>query len=109
MLALLTSLAKALELYLTIKAYRAGYDLENDIEAKQQETNDEIRELRDSTSLADRDRADRLLSVRESRNGLAHDIRSAFNRARKGQIDSDEGRGVPAVADGTVVQPAKVQ
>lgn len=102
MLALLQSLAEALRLYLVVKAYRARWDLENDITDKLKADDDEIRRLRDSTSLADRDESDRLLRVREARAGLALDFRTAVNRPRKGDTGSDAGRGVRPVRDGAV-------
>lgn len=102
MLALLQSLAEALRLYLTIRAYRARWDLENDIEDKTKADDDEIRRLRDSTLLADRDESDRLLRLRESRNGFAVDFRASVNRTRKGDTDSDAGRGVRPDRDGNL-------
>lgn len=85
MLALLQSLLESLRLFLVIKAYRARWDLENDIDEDIDSKEREIERLRSSGASADRAAADRLLQRLSARNALAYSLRSEIYRPAEGK------------------------
>lgn len=84
MLALLQSIAEALRLWLLVRAERARWDLEKDIDAELDALERAIGVLRDSGDPLDREHADRLLQRRVARQGAADSLRARLADAAGG-------------------------
>ena len=105
MLALLKSLAEALRLYLLVQAQRGKWDLQNDITERLHDDFAEIRRLRSSGSMLDRELADRLLREVEARNRLANDIRSVLAGVPVWEASCVDGGNVRTGDGRDMVQP----